>query len=554
MESRKLRVGILVQGETVPAWGYHIIQEIIASKHLELALIIRIPDAGCKKRPFFSRLRHAIAHSLFSFHMAFERLLFRPKPNAFAAMNPEPLLRGIPEFVPETLSGSGMSDISLPVEALKHLPPDVIVQLYPGAVYARLAGFVRCGLWAVGSHCAGGDHDGLAGVWELLRRHDVTAATIHIRQNDKSDRPVVLKSVFRTMENSIRWNRNTYYWKVSVLMVQKLVELSRTGWGAFFERAVSQGYKNQISAQVPSEKPGNLRMAVLVMQLIFSYLRKKIDRFFFFYQWILLFKKGQGDDPDEQPGLSQRLYPPKDRLWADPFVIHKDNKYYVFYEEMLFGEKKGRIACKVFDGEENIRDAGVVLALEGHLSYPFVFEDGGMFYMIPENSAGRAIDLYRSDKFPGQWEPAGRIMGDVEAADATVFKHKGTYWLFVNIRSHPGVSINDDVFLFYSDRLLDGQWHPHPQNPVVSDVRFSRPAGKLFMRDGRVYRPAQNGGKHYGYGVQIMEVERLDKTRYSETPVNSILPLWAPDVRGIHTLNASKGFTVADALVKRKRR
>ena len=553
MESKKLTVGILVQGDTVPAWGYHVIQEIIASKQLELALIIRMPAAGQEKRPFISRLRHAINHALFSFHMAIERLLFRPKPNAFADINPEPVFRGIPEFVPETFSGSGTPGTSLLDGALKHPPPDVILQLYPGAVYDRLAGFARCGLWTVGSHCAGGDRDGLAGVWELLGRQDVTEAMIHIHQNDKNDRPAVFKSVYRTMENSIRWNRNTYYWKVSVLMVHKLLELSLTGREAFFEKAGSQEWKEQTQKQVPCKKPGNLRMAVLVMQLVFSYLRKKTDRLFFFEQWILLFRKGQGDEPDEQPGLFRRLYPPKDRLWADPFVIHKDNKYYVFYEEMLFRENTGRIACKVFDGEENIDDAGVVLAVEGHLSYPFVFEDAGTFYMIPENSADRTIDLYRSVKFPGQWEPAGRIMDEVEAADATVFKHEGTYWLFVNIRSHPGVSINDDLFLFYSDRLLDGQWQPHPQNPVVSDVRFSRPAGKLFMQDGRIFRPAQNGGKHYGYGLQIMEVKRLDKTCYSETLVNPILPHWAPDVRGVHTLNASKGFTVADALVRRRR-
>lgn len=46
-------------------------------------------------------------------------------------------------------------------------------------------------------------------------------------------------------------------------------------------------------------------------------------------------------------------------------------------------------------------------------------------------------------------------------------------------------------FLFFADSLT-GEWTPHPTNSVVSDVRRSIPAGKLFEQEGKLMRPAQD--------------------------------------------------------------
>ena len=39
-----------------------------------------------------------------------------------------------------------------------------------------------------------------------------------------------------------------------------------------------------------------------------------------------------------------KIIPPKDRFWADPHVLFKDNKYYIFIEEYIFNKKKGHIS------------------------------------------------------------------------------------------------------------------------------------------------------------------------------------------------------------------
>ena len=173
--------------------------------------------------------------------------------------------------------------------------------------------------------------------------------------------------------------------------------------------------------------------------------------------------------------------------------------------------------------------------------------------MMPETGANRTIEIYKCVDFPLKWEFHKILMENVRAADATLFQQKGKYWLFANMREVKGASAQDELFLFYSDDLHNGEWQPHPQNPIISDVRCSRPAGNIFERDGKIYRPAQNGGKYYGYGMQIREIITLTEDTYEERQVHSINPNWEKDLMGTHTLNSCGGLTIIDALIKRRR-
>ncbi len=89
-------------------------------------------------------------------------------------------------------------------------------------------------------------------------------------------------------------------------------------------------------------------------------------------------------------------------------------------------------------------------------------------------------------------------------------------------------------------------WTPHPQNPVRSDVRAARPAGWLFERDGRLYRPAQDCSVCYGHALAINEIRRLDTERYEEVEVKRILPRAHLGEMGIHTVNQAGDLIVFD--------
>ena len=123
----------------------------------------------------------------------------------------------------------------------------------------------------------------------------------------------------------------------------------------------------------------------------------------------------------------------------------------------------------------------------------------------------------------------------------------GKWWLFTSQSELPGGSPWDELHLYYSDDPLSDNWLPHPNNPIVSDARSARPAGKVFERNGKVYRPSQNCSRHYGYGFNICEITRMSETEYEERIVSSVEPNWSPELVATHTFNYEGGLTVVDA-------
>jgi hypothetical protein len=88
-------------------------------------------------------------------------------------------------------------------------------------------------------------------------------------------------------------------------------------------------------------------------------------------------------------------------------------------------------------------------------------------------------------------------------------------------------------------------------NPVTRDIRGARPAGKIFVHEGRIIRPAQIGTPKYGYGIRFNEILILTPTEFREQPWDEILPLWSDDLLATHTFNSDNGVTVLDAQFKR---
>jgi hypothetical protein len=142
-------------------------------------------------------------------------------------------------------------------------------------------------------------------------------------------------------------------------------------------------------------------------------------------------------------------------------------------------------------------------------------------------------------------------MHDVDAVDPTPFFHNGRWWLFVGMAEVPGASPWDELFLFHSPELVSDQWEPHPLNPIVSDVRRARPAGRIFEYRGRLYRPSQDCSKRYGYGLRLNQITTLTPDKYAEEEVAFLEPLSERGLQGIHSISWHDDLTVID--VERKR-
>jgi hypothetical protein len=272
----------------------------------------------------------------------------------------------------------------------------------------------------------------------------------------------------------------------------------------------------------------------------------RLRRFWYEEQWFVAVRpKLSGADEFDLKDLLL-LKPPKDRFYADPFVVEHGTRNYLFVEEFEFTKRKGVIACVEFD-EQGFRGAPVVvLEAEHHLSYPFIFDCQGQTYMLPESRDSGSIGLYRATEFPFRWEYAGSLMDDVWAVDSTIFEAEGRFWMFAGGVKKDG-NVNSELFLYYADSPL-GPWHPHPMNPVVADAARARPAGMVFRREGALIRPGQDCSLRYGGAIVLNRIEQLSPESYSETPMKILSPDWFPGGIGTHTLNHSEHYQTVDAL------
>jgi hypothetical protein len=136
--------------------------------------------------------------------------------------------------------------------------------------------------------------------------------------------------------------------------------------------------------------------------------------------------------------------------------------------------------------------------------------------------------------------------------DTTIWEHEGLWWLMTT-SAEPSAGAGC-LLLFYSTSLT-GEWHFHPANPISTDIRKSRGAGRVFSSRNRLIRPSQNGTPSYGFAVEFNEITELSRERYSERHLRSITPEHWGGLSGVHTYNSIGNIELIDGRtpVPRKR-
>jgi len=174
-----------------------------------------------------------------------------------------------------------------------------------------------------------------------------------------------------------------------------------------------------------------------------------------------------------------------------------------------------------------------------HLSFPFVFEHEGEVFMLPETHETLRIEVWRCTDFPLRWELAATALEGCSAVDSAIVRHNGAWWLFTNISRGVIGDHRTELELFEIDGPMLNWVRPHPRNPVVIDPRFARNAGRIFKLGDRLVRPSQDNSRDtYGYGLNLMEIGRLDADDYEERPIRQIV--------GSHHLDVCEGVFVFD--------
>jgi len=193
---------------------------------------------------------------------------------------------------------------------------------------------------------------------------------------------------------------------------------------------------------------------------------------------------------------------------ADPFMVEDPSGWFLFFETYLDRVHDGVIGCAASVDGLHWKYRGIVLTEACHLSYPYVFQHDGVYYMIPESERLNGIRLYKADLFPDTWTYQKTLVQG-KYRDSCIIRFHDKWWIFTNGRY-------GEMNVYFADNLT-GPWTEHPGNPVVSrSPSTGRPGGRMIVIDGKLYRYAQDNERGYGKAVLALEVTELTPTTYSE--------------------------------------
>ena len=514
-----LRVGALLDGEALPAWAHRLLFQATTAPVAELALIVLRDGQALPARPR--------APFVFRAYETLDRRLFGGRADHAEPIVDSPLLASCPRLVATPIACDGGEELAPEtVEAIRAQRLDVLLQLGFGSLRGGILGAARHGVWTF-AH----DERARQGVpplfWELAQHTPVTETTLLAR--DASGTRVLYRSFASTQRNSLHRNRNGALWKASEFAIRCLGDLA----AGLPPRA------QQTPAEPPSKQPERAPRATEIVHLVATtaarVARNRIRLRHEHARWFIALRRRHGVSilDDDLAGFEPLAAPP-DRFYADPCVIRVGDVDHLFFEDADVASGIAVIRWLAIGPDGVPSPSRVVLERDYHLSYPFVFRFGDAFYMIPETSENRSIELYRGAPFPLRWELEKVLFHDVVATDSTVHLHQGRLWLFTAM-SAAGGAVNDELFLFHAD-APHGDWIAHPRNPIVSDVRRARPAGPLFSESGVLYRPGQDCADEYGSAFWVSRVDRLDEREYHETPVRRVDAGWHPGAHCTHTL------------------
>ena len=560
MSNKKLRIGIMLDDFHVPMWEYTMFQNIINSDYAEISLVILNSNEKpiTENKSLVSKVVNNRGRILYlavrrTLEIIYETLIDRNTqlPDAKKNQNSEHLFSETPIIDVNTIQNQ-RSDVFFDSDILeiRNYKLDIMVRCGFRILRGDILNAAKYGIWSFHHGDNNKNRGGPAGYWESMEGWPETGSILQILTEDLDNGRVLYRSYSCTESMSLTDNASNYYWKSLSFLTRKMQELHRVGGEIFLQQANENNKHPSFYSERLYVNPTNLELARLVSGKVLKKIKLLYENKFMMEQWILLFHLK--NEFSSSLWRYQKIVPPKDRFWADPHIIYRNDKYYIFHEEYLYDSGKGRIAVITMDSNGNYADPEVVLEKPYHLSYPYVFEYENEYYMIPETQTTRTIQLFKCTEFPAKWEFQLNLMENIEAVDSTLVRHEGKWWLFANVTEYEGASSWDELFLYSSDDLFSTDWTPHPANPIVSDCKSARPAGRLFQQNGTLYRPSQNCSHRYGYGFNLAEVKQLNETSYKEDVVTRVEPNWDKSIVGTHTFSRVNSLHVVDALYRRR--
>jgi hypothetical protein len=547
-----LRIGLLLNGNVQPAWVAEVLEQIVQSNFACVQLVVYRAPLGVKQS-FLRRAAGALVDKksrselLFRLYARWDKLRVRGRDDPFRKTDCGDSLNNIETMQVAPLSRGPVDRFpSEAIDRIRSMDLDVLIRFGFNILRGEVLEAARYGVWSY-HH---GDNEFYRGgppcFWELVEGNPITGAMLQVLTEDLDAGRVLIKGWFRTHPSG-SWLRNRMqpYWGASTFVTQKLRQVHELGW-EWVEKEIVPAAAYQGKRGIYST-PTNGEMARwLVRKLARAAVEAAtwLPRRLCIDHWRLAVHRGQRTRLTEgnsgEIGKFRWVPSPRGHFCADPFLFCHSGRQWLFFEDFDYGAHHGSIAAAEVLAEGALSPAMRVLDRPYHLSYPCVFEVGGEVYMIPESREHGTVEMYRSTKFPDEWELAREFL-EVSAVDTTVWTEGGVYWFFVTLRERRGGGLQ--LWLFSSRGILE-DWQPHPANPISTDIRSSRGGGAIFREGELLMRPSQDCSGNYGRSFTLNEILVLNEREYRERPHETVE---APHgMMGTHTYGRLEDVEVID--------
>jgi hypothetical protein len=520
MTKTTYNIAIIARNNRVYAWQQNVLTRLLALENITLSWVLSTHSKATKP-PLALRFIHHV-----------ERYLYNCQPDFFIEKSVSSVLADVKQQSLAANDPLDLTSIDFAINFSEEELPDALLKQPKLGVWSIFIGDnkkVTSQLTAINDFISENDVVTIGLQLETLSH----AANITLY---KSQASIDMASLCRTAEQCLHKSSHFIPYYLEQLQHAKSVTL--------LEFAQKEALKNRISIS---------ESAHLIWQSIKGVGKKMDHKYRAKEQWALIYANNLSKHtPNLNISSFKTLRPPQDRFWADPFIVTRKDKNYIFFEELIFERGVGHLCCMELYTDGTHSEPIKILEQPYHLSYPFIFQYKGDDYMIPESGGQHCVQLYKCTDFPYQWQFEKKLLNNIQAYDSTLFKHNDVWWLFACIADDESSASTEDLHLFYANTPISNDWQAHPLNPVVSNATTARPAGRIFVFDDKIYRPSQNCARSYGAGLNLCEITQLTKNTYSEKVVSQIFPDWDKRLKGLHTFNFNKNISISDVIIDQR--
>ncbi|MGI8892675.1 MAG: glucosamine inositolphosphorylceramide transferase family protein [Bacteroidia bacterium] len=509
------------------------IKELIASGHAEISLlIIDERNTQHKKISFLNKVFKK--HSIYNFF--YNRLV---KPDALKEIDIAGKLNDVKIIYCSPEKISHFEEFSnKDVEKIKSNNLDFIIRFGFNIIRGEILNAAGMGVWSYHHGDEMKYRGGPPAFWEIYDDEPVTGVILQ-RLTNKLDAGIILKKgYYKTVNHSYKETLNTILIDSSSWIAQVCREIIIKG------KENSNWKTSETKAKVFTF-PSNTLSILFLFKLFVNKIRFHIKNLFQVEQWNFGIVKQPVKDFIEN-GLKNELisYPLNTKKYfaADAFGFIQNEKINICFEKYEYKQSKAEIHSTTFDCEsKTFSESETIISSSYHLAYPYIIEQDGDIYCLPENNI-RANYIFKL-KGKNVWEKASIDFPENDLIDCTIFFHGDYYWLFCTRKTEGS---NLKLFIYYSDNLK-GPYLTHLLNPVKTDISSARPAGTPFIVNGELFRPSQDSSETYGGRIKINKVTSLSPDSFSEITIKIIEPFDKSFNKGIHTFAVIDDYILLDS-------